>query len=240
MARRPIFVLSHLTTELVSEIELPLLWHSGFAPSQKQKNIVELHAAAKDRGYWPLLEVSTKSFDEVGQRLSAFNLKTCVGEDSLPIEVAFQGSKVFEFAGPFTDLYCAEPKMARRDDRLRNSGPLVGFSFGKFTFPTKPVTAFYDWLYLSAIYPHREWLARLDKYVGFTDIEFNPEKSVNCQARSCALFFSLLSRGLLDQAMANPEEFLDILRTFSYMSELPSRNRMPGSGPERQSDLALG
>jgi hypothetical protein len=33
-------------------------------------------------------------------------------------------------------------------------------------------------------------LARLNKYVGFTDIEFNPSKSINCQARSCALFVS--------------------------------------------------
>jgi Aldo/keto reductase family len=35
-------------------------------------------------------------------------------------------------------------------------------------------------------FTHREWLERLYRYAGFTDIEFNPSKSINCQARSCA------------------------------------------------------
>ena len=229
MAQRPIFIPSKDSISLVDEISVPLTWHSGFAPVQKQKNITDLHASARIRGLWPILEVSTKSFDQVGQRLSAFNLKTSLGEICLPIEVAFQGSKVFEFGGPFTDLYFADPRAAKKDERLKSSGKLVGFKFGEFTFPIRPVTAFYDWLYLNAIYPHREWLARLERYVGFTDIEFNPEKSVNCQARSCALFFSLLNKGLLDRALTGPEQFLEILHEFSYMPELPTGIREPNS-----------
>jgi hypothetical protein len=36
-------------------------------PSQKKKNIVELHEAAARAGYAPVLEVSTKSEEKVGQ-----------------------------------------------------------------------------------------------------------------------------------------------------------------------------
>lgn len=239
MAERPIFLSSQKPDVLVEEISVSLAWHSGFAPIQKQRNISELHSSAKIRGYWPLLEVSTKSLDEVGQRLSAFNLKTRMGDGCLPIELAFQGSKVFEHGGPFTDLYDVDPKFAKRDERLKQSGRLVGFRFEGFSFPNRPVTAFYDWLYLSAIYPHRDWLTRLERYVGFTDIEFNPEKSVNCQARSCALFFALRFKGLLDQAMSGPERFVSILKSFAYMQSLPAHN-MALKTESQQVDLALG
>jgi hypothetical protein len=54
---------------------------------------------------------------------------------------------------------------------------------------------FYDWLYLSALYEHREGLRNhIFHYAGFTDIEFNPERSINCQARSCVLLVSLMKK----------------------------------------------
>jgi hypothetical protein len=67
-----------------------ITWHPGFAPSQKKRNILELHRAAARAGYSPLLEVSTKSDEKIGQRLSAFNLKvhsTTLG--TMPLETAF-------------------------------------------------------------------------------------------------------------------------------------------------------
>jgi hypothetical protein len=67
---------------------------------------------------------------------------------------------------------------------------------------------FYDWLYLNAILPARSWLLRLSKMDGFTDIEFNPDRSVNCQAYSCALFVALEKRKMLDEAMASFSGFL--------------------------------
>lgn len=54
-------------------------WNGGFAVSQKQKNIVALHAAYHKR--FPksiILEISSKSLQEVGIKLSAFNLKKYV------------------------------------------------------------------------------------------------------------------------------------------------------------------
>ena len=48
-------------------------------------------------------------------------------------------------------------------------------------------------------------------YDAFTDIEFNPKKSLNCQARSCAVFVSLAKKNLLNIALESKEAFLDIL-----------------------------
>lgn len=49
------------------------------------------------------------------------------------------------------------------------------------------------------------------KYDGFTDIEFNPEKSINCQARAAALFVSLSRRGLLELAMTSIDNYIKII-----------------------------
>ncbi len=190
---------------------------SWFRACPKKKNVVALHEAAKSKGYFPLLEVSTKSEVVLGQRLSAFNLKAKndnLGE--IPLECAFQGSKVFENGGPYTDLYSLDARTARKDARLRNSGRLTQFKFNDFIFPNEPKTAFYDWLYISAIFPHRDYLVRLKEYAGFTDIEFNPEKSVNCQARSCAIFVAMMTKGLLETAIRSPSSFIEAVMPDSF------------------------
>lgn len=216
MAERPIFVPAPDDPELVKEIYVPLKWNPGFAPVQKEKNVVALHASAAALGYAPLLEISSKSSEKLGRHLSAFHLQVQRGNGEIPLESAFQGSKVFERGGPFTDLYAADVRSAKRDARLRDSGRIIAFQFDGTRFPTEPRTAFYDWLYVNAIYPHREWLTRLHRYAGFTDIEFNPERSVNCQARSCALFVSLMTNGLLEQAVESPQSFIAILMEHAY------------------------
>lgn len=196
-----------------------ITWHAGFAPSQKKKNVVELHQAAARAGYSPVLEVSTKSEEKVGQRLSAFNLKVHSAMlGTMPLEKAFQGSKVFERGGPYTDLYSVEDvRDAKRDTRLKESGPLTGFEFENFWFPLEPKTAFYDWLYITSLYEHRDWLRRhILKYAGFTDIEFNPERSINCQARSCALLVTLLKNDWIDEAISSPGAFIKLLESRNY------------------------
>ena len=209
MAERPVFIPLQDSRRLVSEQYFDIKWNSGFAPVQKKKNVAALHAAAARAGHSPLLEISSKSEEKLGQHLSAFHLKVRQASGAeIRLEAAFQGSKVFEKGGPFTDLYAVEGKVAKRDARLQQSGRLTGFKFEGLSFPLEPKTAFYDWLYVTAIYPHREWLERLNAYAGFTDIEFNPNKSINCQARSCALFVALMKNGVLQQAVASPEQFL--------------------------------
>ena len=222
MAERPIFIPTPDSPQLVREVFLQLTWHPGFAAVQKARNIKALHAAAHAAGY-RVLEVSTKSDQQLGQQLSAFNLKVKVealGE--VPLECAFQGSKVFQRGGPFTDLYQREPREAKRDPRLNESGQLIGFRFGGLNFPLEPKTVFYDWLYLNCICRQREWTAELEQYGGFSDIEFNPQRSINCQARSVALFLSLMKRGKLDEAMRSAADFIRILSESAYRPRLRS------------------
>jgi hypothetical protein len=217
MAERPIFVPVSTGDQLVSEIYFSITWHAGFAPSQKKRNVKALHEAAQKAGYSPILEISTKSEDEVGQCLSAFNLRIHNQEaGDIPLECAFQGGKVFEHGGPYKDLYWSDPRAAKRDPRLGESGKLVGFKFEDFLFPIEPKTAYYDWLYLTAILRHPELLSGLHRYAGFTDIEFNPKHSINCQARSCALFVALASRNELENALKSPQEFVKTLVHHSY------------------------
>jgi hypothetical protein len=214
MAERPIFVPLSSGKSLVTEVPVTFKWHAGMAPSQKRKNVEALHeAASTKRGLDHLLEISSKSDREIGRKLSAFYQKIELSEGKIvPLECVFQGSKRFQFGGPFIDMYDVDPREAKRDSRLKESGKLVGFEFEGVSFPLFPKSVFYDWLYARAIFPQREWLRRLGKMDGFTDIEFNPEKSVNCQARSCAFFVALEQRNLLDDAMSSFERFSEIQR----------------------------
>lgn len=211
MAERPIFVPTSERDGYVKRVDFEIAWAGGFAAVQKQKNVQALHTAAKRAGYTPLLEISSKSDIKAGRHLSAFHLRIPFGDSTIPLENAFQGSKIFENGGPFTDLYEVEPREAKRDIRLRESGRLVGFRFESIDFPLRPTTVFYDWLYLSAVFPHRDWLMKritVDvEYAGFTDIEFNPAKSVNCQAKSCALFVTLMREEKLNQYLESPTIF---------------------------------
>ena len=221
MAERPIYIPKPDSPRLVHEVFLNLIWHPGFAVIQKVRNIQALHAAANAAGYRNVLEVSTKSESPLGRQLSAFNLKVKTERwGEIPLECAFQGGKVFEHGGPYTDLYQAEPRDAKRDLRLKGSGQLVGFRFGGRDFPLEPKTVFYDWLYLGCIYRRQEMTGELEQYSGFSDIEFNPQRSINCQARSVALFVSLNKCRQLDEAMRSATDFIRIISGSAYRPRL--------------------
>jgi hypothetical protein len=52
---------------------------------------------------------------------------------------------------------------------------------------------------------------RLAEFKGFTDIEFNPERSLNCQARSCATFIALENSSSLDRAVGSFAGFRELM-----------------------------
>jgi hypothetical protein len=217
MAERPIFVPDQHAPGLVREIAFTIPWAGGFGTGQKQENIKALHAAAAKAGFSKLLEISTKSESELGRRLSAFSLTFhSVTLGDIPLECAYQGSKVFEHGGPYTDLYRVDARAAKQDPRLKTSGRLTGVNFEGFDFPSEPKTLFYDWLYINTLLPDRERLKRLDRYDGFTDIEFNPARSINCQARSCALFVSLMHLDLLDDKLCAPKKFIAMMQDRAF------------------------
>ncbi|USD38555.1 hypothetical protein [Ferrimonas sp. SCSIO 43195] len=230
MAIRPVFIPAPNGQLGVVEKMLDFKWVAGMAVTQKQKSIRELHQTASTVGISPVLEISSKSESELGQKLSAFNLTftTKKHKQTYTVESAFQGSKVFENGGPFIDLMTAKPKDAKRDIRLKEAGNLVGFNFLGKSFPPEPKTFFYDWLYINALCQNSELADQVCDFSGFTDIEFNPKKSINCQGYAAALYLSLKTNNRLSQALASPSEFLRITRE-QYKNQLratPIQNKM--------------
>jgi hypothetical protein len=217
MAKRPVFIPNKDRPPFVKEVLVEFNWYPGFAKSQAQKSIESLHAAAKNRGIDPVLEISSKSKQQLGVALSAFNLMIeTEGHRVMSVECAFQGSKVFEMGGPYTDLYTTSSRYAKKDNRLRNSGNVIRFNFIGEDFPTKPLTAFYDWLYLKALNQNDDLAKQLLRYKGFTDIAFNPEKSFNCQARSAALYVALSQVGEINNAINDKEQYLALISDHNY------------------------
>lgn len=202
MAKRKTFVVS--LNDIFEEKEIDFVFYSGFSITQKQKSIESLHNAIKELYYdASILEISSKSPIELGRKLSAFNLKL----DGIALENIFQSSKVFEYDGPYEDLLSKTPIEAKKDPRIKDSGRIIGFKYQGINYPTIPKTLFYDWIYCQALYSDKELMSSIINYDFFTDIEFNHEKSLNCQARSAAIFVSLYQKGLLEECLADIVKF---------------------------------
>lgn len=169
-------------------------WNGGFAYIQTQKNVKALHEAIATCHGEHALEVSSKSNSELGRKLGAFSLR--LGE--YPLENIFQAAKKYEFGGPYEELLLVTPREAKTDERHRTSGNLRCFVYEKFEWPLEPKTAFYDYIYVKAVIENLGYEVNLDEYQWFTDIVFNPNKSINCQARAIALYKLLQSEKQFD------------------------------------------
>lgn len=231
MASRPIFVPVATGDTLVATHFVEFDWFPGMSASQKQRSIASLHQNAIDEGLCRSpLEISSKSENQLGVQLSAFNLKgvTPKSNRTFTVETAFQSSKVFENGGPYTDLLFGESRAAKKDPRIQDSGRLVHFDFFGRVWDLEPRTAFYDWLYLSTLNKNKELAEDLSVFDAFTDIEFNPQKSINCQAYSVALHKSLSARGILEDALQSKESFLAIVN-YSHVSSATEDLTVQGS-----------
>lgn len=211
MAVRPVYVPKN-SAPFYDVVNIEFKWNGGFAVSQKQKNIKAIHD-----GFMLIypdgkpLEISSKSLVETGVKLSAFNLMKYVPElnRSIPVENVYQAGKVFENGYQYTDLMLVSPKEAKRDERLKNSGKLVKFRFEYQDFPVIPQSVFYNYIYLNAVLENDELAQNLPEYSGFTDIEFNPQKSMSTQAQSAAIYVALHSLGLTEK-IRNFDSFISL------------------------------
>ena len=225
MARRPVFAPEADGRGLVRETLVDFEWHPGFSVAQKQRSIRALHEAARhSHQHRRILEVSTKGEELLGRQLSAFELEKTLPDDNLRVclEAAFQASKVFLDGGQCTqlsELYSnRDARDVKRIMRPWRSIPLTHFRFGVDEWPLEPRSAFYDWLYVRALCEHErsdDIQREITQYDGFTDIEFNPSTSFNCQARSCALFVALAKQSALDRTETR-DTFLELLADEGY------------------------
>ena len=160
---------------------------------------------------------SSKSSKEIGVRLSAFNLKYSSEylKKTVSVETVFQAAKVFEGEEtPNVEIMNMNPNEAKSYIKTKQSRKLKKFILGDIEFGLEPKTFFYDWLYINALLQNKNLIEELLDYDAFTDIEFNPQKSINCQAKSAALFVGLVKQGSIDYKNIKEitqEKFKDIL-----------------------------
>lgn len=196
-----------------------------------------------------ILEVSTASHDyEVGQALSAMNLIYTDPDtsESYPLENWFQASKVFikdgKERGPYRDLlnvrlakryinphpdkktieqFEGDPLFEKIQSEI-NGSTMSCFRLSGEDYPLLPRSAFYDYLYVSALcqLQNKELAEGLMSFRVFTDIMFNPgsgkTKRFNTQARSCAIFASLAKRGIVYESI---QSFNDFVARVNYEDE---------------------
>ena len=220
MAIRPVFKAQFEGAVLVETLNIEFEWFAGLHVTQKQKSIRSLHEAFHLQYQYPhtqVLEVSSKSEIELGVQLSAFNLMLDrKKKKKISVESIFQASKVFSQGGPYTDLMYMSSRDAKKDERLKNSGHLVAFEYQHTRWALQPKTAFYDWIYLNALNLNDDLKQHVLKFDTFTDIEFNPKKSINCQAYALALFVALSKRKLLVNGVIPPQnEFICLIEKFN-------------------------
>lgn len=196
MAHRLVFT-PKPTFPWFQETPVTFEWVPGLAKSQAQKSIRNLHVSArKELRIERILEVSTKSEDILGQQLSAFNLKISRGVHISSLESTYQASKIFDLSVQFLDLLDVDALVAKKDPRLRNSGKLTGFRFENQVFNLLPSPNFYDYLYIRALL-ESGFHEKIVNFQAFTDHAFSGTgkievgKSVNCQARSLAIFIGI-------------------------------------------------
>lgn len=192
MAVRPVFLVNQ-NKPYFSEYNVNFVYNNGFAPCQKRKNIIAIHNAFhKDNSDKEVLEISSKSFDEVGVNLSAFNLMLYVESlgKRMPVEIMYHTGKVYKDSGRHLEILNMSPRESKKYLYQNKFGDIEYFIFENQRVAVDDFN-FYTWLYLKGLLENEQIARHLLKYEAFTDVEYNPNRSKNCQARAAAMFVSL-------------------------------------------------
>ena len=181
-------------------------YFGGFAISQKRKNISSFHNVINQDGIDNILEVSRRNENELGVRLSAFNLIITLDNIQYPVECLYQSSKVF---GNIRYEECKnmkpyEAKKFIKEKVDKDKLALSHFDFNNKIFPLDPKSLFYDYLYIYALNQNQDLAIKILDFDCYTDIEFNHCKQFASQARSCALYKYLYNNKLIDSFLNNP------------------------------------
>lgn len=205
-ATRPLFIPD--TKQLVKDESFEFEWFMGMARSQKQKNVESLHKKIREVGYSNILEISTYSPEPIGVKLSAFNLLFKKTQSPGTVENLYQKSKIFGDGNDSDMIGRQNPKGLQP----------ISFEFDGYKWPLEPLSAFYDWLYVNALHQDSNLSKSVLKFQGFTDIAYNPKKALSTQARSAALYITLVRLNKIDQ-IKDQGKFLKLIESYDYMRE---------------------
>lgn len=219
MAERGVFICKD-TYPFFEEVRVQFDWFPGFALSQQRKSQISLHsnflAAYPEQ---KVLEVSSASLYSLGAALSAMHLKKCTKAGVTSVESAFQASRIYGIhgeIGPFPDYLLLPGKECKKLVKEKSQGlHSYGYLYegSKFHAPAHFISLFYNFLYLNALCEkENKDVAEMllsQGYTAFTDLA---TLSLNCQARSAAIFVSLVRNGQIGEVM-DYDSYLHLFRT---------------------------
>ena len=178
MAIRPIYISTNIPEEPFIKKDIEFTWVKGMSYSQKCKRRASLHKAIANLNLYDMnkvLEISTKSNKELGVKLSALNLTIPLVDGTREtVEKIYQESKVFD-----------------------DNHDIVEFKYNITVFEKDPYSMYYDYIYMLGLYGNKDLLIELSKYDVFTDIEFNPSRQLNTQARAAAIWNTLYRNNMI-------------------------------------------
>lgn len=220
MAEKSVFVAKH-EYPYFEEVHVNIDWFGGFALSQKRKCQIGLHqnflAAYPNE---KVLEISSSSLMSIGARLSAMHLNKRTKKGITTVESAFQSSRIYSdgvrTVGPFPDCLFLPGKECKKIVKERSMGMhSYKYVFDGMTFyaPDFHISEFYDFLYLNALLePENEEVRDLLLEGGYTAYTDLATKSLNCQARSAAIFMGLVAARRIDE-VRDFDSYLRLFRT---------------------------
>ena len=136
------------------------------------------------------------------------------------VEPAFQSSRIYSDetrrVGPFPEYMFLPGKECKKIVKKESLGMhSYQYYFDGLTFyaPEHHISQFYDFLYLNALLePENEVVMKELLNCGYTAFSDLATKSLNCQARSAAIFVGLVKAGLIDE-VRDYETYLKLFRT---------------------------
>lgn len=208
MAKRLYFIPKRSFQGLIVEKIVDFTEVRGDKESSVVKTMENMHHVirANETG-GKILEVSPYG-SNIGQMLTPWQLtlKTKSGV-SYPVAAIYESSKVFERGGPYEDLKDKNQDELQKDERLTQSGDLMGYHFEEEAFTTTPRHKFFDYLYIRALKDREDLQEELLKADIVTDVTYQMNAMHLSPARSVSYFISLYRENLLDKVLSSSEEF---------------------------------
>ena len=220
MAEKSVFI-SKVEYPFFEEVHVNIDWFGGFALSQKRKCQIGLHQNfLMEYPKEKILEISSSSLMSLGAKLSAMHLNKRTLKGITTVESAFQSSRIYgdgaKRIGPFPEyrfLPGRECKKLVKEAAKEMHSYQYELDGLTFYAPAHHISQFYDFLYLNALLePENEEVKNKllqEKYTAFTDLA---TKSLNCQARSAAIFVGLVRAGMIDE-VRDYDSYLKLFRT---------------------------
>lgn len=220
MAERYVFI-SKSSYPYYEKVYVTFDYFQGHSLSQKRKCQIGLHQNfLAEYPDYKLLEISGTSLLSLGNDLSAMNLKKQTTNGLTTVESAFQSSRIYSDdigeIGPFPEYLFVDGKTSKKLVKEASRGLIskkYEFDGMRFYAPSHHISLFYDFLYINALLEkeNSDVTRRLldGGYNAFSDLA---TISLNCQARSAAIFVGLYMAGKLDE-VKDFESYLTLFRT---------------------------